>query len=125
MVNYIHKGNYSYYLEKKKSVSSENSSVDKAQNLFVKELEWMRRQPARTKSKSRQEDFYEIKDKAQSRRKENKVELEIMERMGSKIIELQNLKVQGHVIMDNFSYDFQPGERIGIIGKNGTGKSTF
>jgi ATP-binding cassette subfamily F protein uup len=96
MVNYIHKGNYSYYLEKKKSVSSENSSVDKAQNLFVKELEWMRRQPARTKSKSRQEDFYEIKDKAQSRRKENKVELEInMERMGSKIIELQNLKVQG------------------------------
>jgi ATP-binding cassette subfamily F protein uup len=95
--------------------------VDKAQNLFVKELEWMRRQPkARTtKSKSRQEDFYEIKDKAQSRRKENKVELEInMERMGSKIIELHKIskKFKDHVIMDNFSYD-QPGERIGIIGK--------
>jgi ATP-binding cassette subfamily F protein uup len=71
--------------------------------------------------------FYEIKDKAQSRRKENKVELEInMERMGSKIIELHKIsKIKDHVIMDNFSYDFQPGERIGIIGKNGTGKSTF
>jgi ATP-binding cassette subfamily F protein uup len=81
----------------------------------------MRRQPkARTtKSKSRQEDFYEIKDKAQSR-KENKVELEInMERMGSKIIELHKIskKFKDHVIMDNFSYDFQPGERIGISGK--------
>jgi ATP-binding cassette subfamily F protein uup len=65
--------------------------VDKAQNLFVKELEWMRQPKARTtKSKSRQEDFYEIKDKAQSRRKENKVELEIMERMGSKIIASQS-----------------------------------
>jgi ATP-binding cassette subfamily F protein uup len=62
--------------------------------------------------------FYEIKDKAQSRRKENKVELEInMERMGSKIIELHNIQeFKDHVIMDNFSYD-QPGERIGIIGK--------
>jgi ATP-binding cassette subfamily F protein uup len=69
--------------------------------------------------------FFEIKDKAQSRRKENKVELEInMERMGSKIIELHKIskKFKDHVIMDN---DFQPGERIGIIGKNGTGKTTF
>ncbi|MDR6968338.1 ATP-binding cassette subfamily F protein uup [Flavobacterium arsenatis] len=128
---YQYKGNYSYYLEKKEErIASENSSVDKAQNLFKKELEWMRRQPkARTtKSKSRQDDFYVIKEKAESRRKENKVELEInMERMGSKIIELHKIskKFDDKVILDNFSFDFQRGERIGIIGKNGTGKSSF
>ncbi|MGO4770104.1 ABC-F family ATP-binding cassette domain-containing protein [Flavobacterium sp. W22_SRS_FK3] len=128
---YQYKGNYSYYLEKKEErITSENASVDKAKNLFVKELEWMRRQPkARTtKSKSRQDDFYLIKEKAQSRRQENKVELEInMERMGSKIIELHKIskKFKDHVILDDFSFDFQRGARIGIIGKNGTGKSTF
>jgi len=128
---YQYKGNYSYYLQKKEErIASENASIDKAQNLFVKELAWMRRQPkARTtKSKSRQDDFYVIKEKAESRRKENVVELEInMERMGSKIIELHKLykKFKDRVILDNFSYDFQRGERIGIIGKNGAGKSTF
>tara|TARA_R110000850_G_scaffold115256_3_gene230579 strand:+ start:11254 stop:13116 length:1863 start_codon:yes stop_codon:yes gene_type:complete len=128
---YQYKGNYSYYLEKKEErIASENASVDKAQNLFVKELAWMRRQPkARTtKSKSRQDDFYVIKEKAESRRKENVVELEInMERMGSKIIELVKLNksFKDRVILDDFTYAFQRGERIGIIGKNGTGKSTF
>ncbi|MBA4135086.1 MAG: ABC transporter [Flavobacterium sp.] len=128
---YSYKGNYSYYLQKKEErIAMENATIDKAQNLFVKELAWMRRQPkARTtKSKSRQDDFYKIKSVAESRRKENVVELEInMERMGSKIIELHKIykKFKDKVILDNFSYDFQRGERIGIIGKNGTGKSTF
>lgn len=128
---YSYKGNYSYYLQKKEErIAMENATIDKAQNLFVKELAWMRRQPkARTtKSKSRQDDFYKIKAVAESRRKENVVELEInMERMGSKIIELHKLNKQfkDKVILDNFTYDFQRGERIGIIGKNGTGKSTF
>jgi len=128
---YSYKGNYSYYLQKKEErIAMENATIDKAQNLFVKELAWMRRQPkARTtKSKSRQDDFYKIKAVAESRRKENVVELEInMERMGSKIIELHKIykKFKDKVILDNFSYDFQRGERIGIIGKNGTGKSTF
>ena len=128
---YQYKGNYSYYLQKKEErIAMENSTIDKAQNLFTKELAWMRRQPkARTtKSKSRQDDFYKIKEVAESRRKENVVELEInMERMGSKIIELHKLykKFKDKTILDNFTYDFQRGERIGIIGKNGTGKSTF
>ncbi|WP_430400322.1 ABC-F family ATP-binding cassette domain-containing protein [Flavobacterium sp.] len=128
---YQYKGNYSYYLEKKEErIASENASIDKAQNLFVKELAWMRRQPkARTtKSKSRQDDFYVIKEKAESRRKENVVELEInMERMGSKIIEMVKVtkKFPEKTILNEFSYSFQRGERIGIIGKNGTGKSTY
>jgi ATP-binding cassette subfamily F protein uup len=128
---YQYKGNYSYYLQKKEErIAAENASIDKAKNLFVKELEWMRRQPkARTtKSKSRQDDFYVIQEKAHSRRKEQQVELEInMERMGSKIIELHNLnKAFGDKkIVDGFNYSFKRGERIGIIGKNGTGKSTF
>ncbi len=128
---YQYKGNYSYYLEKKEQrIASENASIDKAQNLFVKELAWMRRQPkARTtKSKSRQDDFYQIKEKAESRRRENQVELEInMERLGSKVIELHKVtkKFSDRIILDNFNYSFQRNERIGIIGKNGTGKSTF
>lgn len=128
---YQYKGNYSYYLAKKEErVAAENASIDKAKNLFVKELAWMRRQPkARTtKSKSRQDDFYVIKEKANSRRKEHSVELEInMERLGSKIVELHNVSkhFKDKTILENFNYNFKKGERIGIIGKNGTGKSTF
>lgn len=128
---YQYKGNYSYYLQKKEErIAAENASIDKAKNLYVKELDWMRRQPkARTtKSKSRQDDFYVIQEKAHSRRKDHQVELEInMERMGSKIVELHNVskKFEKKTILDNFSFNFKKGERIGIIGKNGTGKSTF
>ena len=128
---YQYKGNYSYYLNKKEErIAAEQASVDKAKNLFVKELEWMRRQPkARTtKSKSRQDDFYVIKEKASKRRIEHQVELEInMERMGSKIVELHNIHktFQDKVILKGFNYNFGRGERVGIIGKNGTGKSTF
>lgn len=128
---YQYKGNYSYFLQKKdERIASELASVEKAKNLYTKELDWMRRQPkARTtKSKSRQDDFYIIKEKAHSRRKEHVIELEInMERMGSKVVELHKVskKFQEKVILDSFDYSFNRNERVGIIGKNGTGKSTF
>ena len=126
-----YKGNYSYYLEKKEErVTQEATSTNKAKNLFKKELDWMRRQPkARTtKSKSRIDDFSEIKEKAHKRRQDHTVQLEInMERLGSKIVELHKLKKSfGDLkILDGFEYVFQKGERIGVIGKNGTGKSSF
>ena len=128
---YKYKGNYSYYLEKKEErIQLEKVTTEKAKNLFKKELDWMRKQPkARTtKSKSRIDDFYQIKEKAHQRRKDHKVQLEInMERLGSKILELHKLhKSYGDkVILDGFDYVFKRGERIGIIGKNGTGKSSF
>jgi ATP-binding cassette subfamily F protein uup len=128
---YRYKGNYSYYLEKKEErIAQEQSSVEKAKNLFKKELDWMRRQPkARTtKSKSRIDDFYTIKEKAHKRRQDHKVQLEInMERLGSKIVELHKIqKSFGDIkILNSFDYVFKKGERIGVIGKNGTGKSSF
>ncbi|QHI35250.1 Energy-dependent translational throttle protein EttA [Kordia antarctica] len=128
---YNYRGSYSYYLDKKEArVQAEQSSVEKAKNLYKKELDWMRRQPkARTtKSKSRIDDFYDIKEKAHKRRNEHEVQLEInMERVGSKILELHNISksFQDKVLLDKFEYVFKKGERIGIIGKNGTGKSTF
>jgi ATP-binding cassette subfamily F protein uup len=128
---YRYKGNYSYYLEKKEErIALEQASVEKAKNLYNKELEWMRRQPkARTtKSKSRIDDFYQIKEKAHKRRQDHKVQLEInMERLGSKILELHNIKksFEKITILNGFDYVFKRGERIGIIGKNGTGKSSF
>lgn len=128
---YTYKGNYSYYLEKKEArLESEATEVGKAKQLYKKELDWMRRQPkARTtKSKSRIDDFFEIKKKAHQRRKDHKVQLEInMERLGSKIIEFHNVSkaFKDKKILEGFDYTFKKGERIGIIGKNGTGKSTF
>lgn len=128
---YSYKGNYAYYLENKESrVANEQIATDKAKQLYKKELDWMRRQPkARTtKSKSRIDDFYEIKDRAHKRRNDHEVQLEInMERMGSKILELHKVSKSFDelILLDKFEYVFKTGERIGIIGKNGTGKSTF
>ncbi|SFR68304.1 ABC-F family ATP-binding cassette domain-containing protein [Maribacter stanieri] len=128
---YPYKGNYSYYLEKKEArIEQEATEQHKTELLFKKELDWMRRQPkARTtKSKSRIDDFALIKDKASQRRKDHQVQLELnMERVGSKILELHKISKSfpNKPILDKFEYVFQKGERIGIIGKNGTGKSTF
>ena len=128
---YSYKGNYSYYLEKRDArLENEASETSKAKQLFKKELDWMRRQPkARTtKSKSRIDDFFEIKDRASKRRNDHEVQLELnMERMGTKVVELHSVsKSFGEKkLLDKFSYNFNRGERIGIIGKNGTGKSTF
>jgi len=128
---HTYKGNYSYYLEKKEArIENQATEVGKAKQLFKKELDWMRRQPkARTtKSKSRIDDFHEIKSKAHQRRNDHKIQLEIsMARLGSKIIEFHNVSkaFKDKTILNNFEYTFKKGERIGIIGKNGTGKSTF
>ena len=128
---YNYKGNYSYYLEKKEErIEREAIETNKSKQLYKKELGWMRRQPkARTtKSKSRIDDFYEIKERATKRRNDHEVQLEInMERLGSKILEIYKVSkaFEEKVILDKFEYVFQRGERIGIIGKNGTGKSTF
>lgn len=128
---YTYKGNYSYYLEQKEArIINETTETGKAKQLFKKELEWMRRQPkARTtKSKSRIDDFHIIKAKAHQRRNDHQVQLDInMERLGSKIVEFHNVSkaFKDKVILKSFDYVFKNGERIGIIGKNGTGKSTF
>lgn len=126
-----YKGNYSYFLQKKEErLMIEQVTQDKAKNLFKKELEWMRRQPkARTtKSKSRIDDFKIIKKAAHNRRKDHKVQLAINpERLGSKIVEFHKVsKAFGELtVLESFDYVFKKGERIGIIGKNGTGKSSF
>lgn len=128
---YSYKGNYAYYLENKEArLELEAVEQHKSKLLFKKELDWMRRQPkARTtKSKSRIDDFHTIKEKAHQRRESHEIQLEInMERMGSKILELHKVSkaYPGIVLLDKFDYNFLRGERIGIIGKNGTGKSTF
>lgn len=128
---YSYKGNYSYYLrEKDARMEREEVEQHKSKLLFKKELDWMRRQPkARTtKSKSRIDDFNEIKKKAHQRRSDHQIQLELnMERLGSKILELHNVsKSYGDkIILEKFDYNFTKGERAGIIGQNGTGKSTF
>jgi ATP-binding cassette subfamily F protein uup len=128
---YIHQGNYETFLQRKAEREiNDAASLDKAKNTYRKELEWMRKQPkARTtKSKSRQDAFYEIEEYATARRNEDKLMLSVkMSRMGGKILELKKInKAYGDkVILKGFDYTFKRGERIGIIGKNGVGKSTF
>lgn len=128
---FSYKGNYSYYLEKRKArIENFTSETKKAKQLFKQELEWMRRQPkARTtKSKSRINDFQDIKNRSHQRRNDHEVQLELnMERLGTKVVELHAISksFDDKKILDQFEYNFLKGERIGIIGKNGTGKSTF
>ncbi len=126
-----YKGNFSYYLEKKAEREEQlQSTVDKARNTFRKELDWIRRQPkARgTKQKARVDAFEGIKSTAQMRLEEDEMELPVkMERLGSKIVEFHKIgKAFGDkTILHDFSYHFQRKERLGIVGNNGTGKSTF
>ena len=128
---YVYKGDYENYLNKKAArIENEQANIDKAKSEFRKELEWMRKQPkARTtKSKSRQDNFYDIKDKASQKIEDNQLQLQVkMSRIGGKVIELKKVyKSYGDKhIMNGFDYTFNKGERLGIIGKNGVGKSTF
>jgi ATP-binding cassette subfamily F protein uup len=128
---YIHKGDYGNFLEKRaQREESEAASIDKARNLYRKELEWMRKQPkARTtKSKSRQDAFYEVEAKAKQQILQQNLQLEAkMSRLGGKIAELKKVykRFDEKIILNGFDYTFKKGDRIGIVGKNGAGKSTF
>lgn len=128
---YPYKGNYSYFVEKKaEREQQQQSEIDKARNLLRKELEWMRRQPkARgTKSKSRIDAFYELQEKASEKRPNQKLELDIKtSRQGNKIVEVDGISkgFNGQELIHDFSYVFRKKDRIGIVGKNGIGKSTF
>ncbi|MEZ0451004.1 ABC-F family ATP-binding cassette domain-containing protein [Sphingobacterium thalpophilum] len=128
---YTYKGNYAYFLEKKSERESIDAvMVEKSRNLLRRELEWMRRQPqARgTKSKSRIDAYYELEEKSKAIKGNDTVQLSVkVSRQGSKILELDHItKHYGKkIIIKNFSYTFKRGDRIGLAGKNGTGKSTF
>ncbi len=128
---YVYKGNYENFIEKKAArIESEFASIDKAKNLYRKELEWMRKQPkARTtKSKSRQDSFYVVEAKAKQKIEDERVQLQVkMTRLGGKVAELKKVykRYGDKVILKGFDYTFKKGDRIGIVGKNGAGKSTF
>ena len=128
---YVYKGDYDYFLEQKSMrQDAQASEMQKDKNIFRKELEWMRKQPkARTtKSKSRQDAFKEVEERVSLRKEDAEVSLQVkMTRLGGKILEMKKVnKAWGDkVIMKGFDYTFKRGERIGIVGKNGVGKSTF
>lgn len=128
---YVHKGDYENFLEKKAArIENENASIDKARNTYRRELEWMRKQPkARTtKSKSRQDNFYEVEKKAKQRVEDQQLELQMkMNRLGGKVVEMKKVykNFGDKIILKGFDYTFSKGERIGVVGKNGAGKSTF
>jgi ATP-binding cassette subfamily F protein uup len=124
-------GNYAYFLEKKHQLEmAQATEIEKAKQLYKKELDWIRRSPkARTtKSKSRIGSFYKTEAKAKSGNKEKELRLSVkMTRIGGKILELKKVykSYKNTIITKGFDYTFKKGERIGIVGKNGTGKSTF
>ncbi len=126
-----YQGNYTQFLEKKAERELNMAIVlDKTKQLFKKELEWMRRQPqARgTKAKARIDEFYDIEEKSKMKLGEDQVQLDIqMTRLGSKILELHNVSksYEGHNLFKNFYYNFARMDRVGIIGRNGTGKTTL
>lgn len=128
---YTYKGDYENYLEKKAArIENELSNIDKARNQYRRELEWMRKQPkARTtKSKSRIDAFYDIEDRAKTKVVDEQLQLNLkMNRLGGKIAELKKVyKSYGQqTILKGFDYTFSKGERVGVVGKNGVGKSTF
>jgi ATP-binding cassette subfamily F protein uup len=128
---FSYKGDYENYLEKKSArIESDLASIDKAKNLYRKELEWMRKQPkARTtKSKSRQDAFYIVESKAKQNLDEERLTLEMkMSRLGGKVAELKkvNKSFGDKIILKGFDYTFKRGDRIGVVGKNGAGKTTF
>lgn len=128
---YRYKGNYAYFIEKKAEREAiEQLETEKAQGLYRKELEWMRRMPqARTtKSKARIDNFYEIQEKANKRIEKSTGSLEVkMNRMGGKVLEMDNVfkSFGNNKLIENFSYIFKKGERAGILGKNGSGKTTL
>ncbi len=128
---YKYKGNYSYFLEKKaERLANDQVNLEKAQSLFYRELEWMRRQPqARaTKAKAREDSFYQLQEKVSARQDGPLKDFDIqMQRLGGKILELNNVHKSfgSQKILDDFTYTFKRGDRIGVIGKNGTGKSTL
>ncbi len=128
---YRYKGNYSYFLEKRaERLALQQTETERAKNLYRTELEWIRRMPqARgTKAKYRVNAFQDLKEKAHRHANEKNLELNVQtSRLGSKIINLHHVSKQfgNTVILDNFSYSFSRNEKIGIIGKNGTGKTTF
>lgn len=128
---YPYKGNYSYYLEKREErINAQSSEIDRANNLLRKELEWMRRQPqARgTKSKSRIDAFYELEKKAKQAQDAESIKLGMKgSYIGNKIFEAKHIyKAFGNIkILEDFNYVFARYEKLGIVGNNGTGKSTF
>ena len=128
---YRYKGNFSYFLEKKAERQEQlQSTIDKARNTFKKELDWIRKQPkARgVKQKARVDSFQDIKSVAQQKIDDSEVEIPVkMERLGTKILELHKIHKAwpSRVILDGFTYNFNRKERLGIVGNNGTGKSTF
>jgi ATP-binding cassette subfamily F protein uup len=129
---YVHKGNYDYFLNNKAlRIENAQSELQKDKNIFRKELEWMRKQPkARTtKSKSRQDAFVEIEDRVKNKTLDSDVQLQVkMTRLGGKILEMKKVYKsfgENKPILKGFDYTFKRGERIGIVGKNGVGKSTF